>query len=162
MKQGIVKIQRGRWHSSAGDLVDQTVELDRRILDHVVGLDTEINELVEGSDLYMPTAQLTQLVLPDAQKERLLEAVSSYEAFRLYRERTAETNATLFAGVGLVVLLCGPSGTGKTMSVNAVAKHFGKRVLMVDFPSLQGKNKGAEDVDLKGLFREAEMNNGTP
>ena len=49
--------------------------------------------------------------------------------------------------------------SGKTMSVNAVANRFNKRVLMVDFPSLYGKKggNGSDVIDLKGLFREAEM-----
>lgn len=33
------------------------VEVDRRTLDFVVGLDTELNELVEGSHLYTPTVR---------------------------------------------------------------------------------------------------------
>ncbi|KAI9917257.1 hypothetical protein PsorP6_012888 [Peronosclerospora sorghi] len=51
LTRGLVKLHRGRWHSTAGDLVDQWVELDCRLLDWVVGLDKEMNELVEGSDL---------------------------------------------------------------------------------------------------------------
>ena len=35
------------------DLMHQSVVLDRRILDWVVGLDTEISEIVEGSNLCM-------------------------------------------------------------------------------------------------------------
>jgi SpoVK/Ycf46/Vps4 family AAA+-type ATPase len=63
---------------------------------------------------------------------------------------------------GLVVLLCGPSGTGKTMTVNAVAHHLQKRVLLVDLPSLQsgGSQKGSSgEGGLKALFREAEISN---
>jgi hypothetical protein len=185
-----------------------------------VGLDTEVNELVEGSDLYTPAVQLAQLVLPDAYKERLLATVANYESFREYNEKrelkkreaeamkaeakaveaaggegsasedktrnrsrslsfcggsggrggfsgsssgsdgVSDGNTQLFASAGLVILLCGPSGTGKTMSVNAIATRFGKRVLMVDFPSLYGKKGNSEVVDLKGLFREAEMSVG--
>jgi hypothetical protein len=33
----------------AGDLTDNRIVLDRRVLDNAVGLDSEINELVEGS-----------------------------------------------------------------------------------------------------------------
>ncbi|KDO29881.1 hypothetical protein SPRG_04948 [Saprolegnia parasitica CBS 223.65] len=150
-----------RWHSSGGDLVDQRVDLDRRVLDWVVGLDTEINELVEGSDLYNPKVQLSQVVLPDEYKHTILSTVTSYEHFRVYR-KTSGLDQTLTYGTGLVLLLCGASGTGKTMTVNAVAHHLKKRVLLVDFPSLQGKasqDRGECDADLRGLFREADMSN---
>ncbi|GLE02341.1 hypothetical protein PINS_up018267 [Pythium insidiosum] len=162
LARGLVKLHRGRWHATAGDLVDQRVELDRRVLDWVVGLDTEINELVEGSDLYAPKVRLDQVVLPEDHKATILRTVESYEAFRAFR-KTSGLADTLTYGTGLVLLLCGASGTGKTMTVNAVAHHLGKRVLLVDFPSLQGKQRhhdgGEVDADLRGLFREAEMSN---
>ncbi|OQR96549.1 hypothetical protein ACHHYP_15424 [Achlya hypogyna] len=161
LQRGLIKLNRGRWHSSGGDLVDQRVDLDRRVLDWVVGLDTEINELVEGSDLYNPKVQLSQVVLPDEYKQTILSTVTSYEHFRVYR-KTSGLDQTLTYGTGLVLLLCGASGTGKTMTVNAVAHHLKKRVLLVDFPSLQGKasaDRGECDADLRGLFREADMSN---
>ena len=34
---------------SRGNFLDSVVELDRRLLDYIVGLDTEISELVDGS-----------------------------------------------------------------------------------------------------------------
>ena len=40
-------------------LFDQ-VEIDRRMLDFCVGLDTEFSEIVEGSHLYYPKTQFTQ------------------------------------------------------------------------------------------------------
>lgn len=49
MRRGIIKIRK-----ADADLLDLTVTIDRRILDWVVGLDTEISELVEGSNLYTP------------------------------------------------------------------------------------------------------------
>ncbi|RLN49537.1 hypothetical protein BBJ29_005083 [Phytophthora kernoviae] len=161
LTRGLVKLHRGRWHSTAGDLVDQRVELDRRVLDWVVGLDTEMNELVEGSDLYTPKVQLDQVVLPEEHKNTILETVESYESFRRYRKKCGLEQAGMAYGAGLVLLLCGASGTGKTMTVNAVAHHLKKRVLLVDFPSLQGKRQeGVEtDADLRGLFREADMSN---
>ncbi|DAZ96137.1 TPA: hypothetical protein N0F65_008716 [Lagenidium giganteum] len=160
LSRGLVKLHRGRWHSTAGDLVDQRVELDRRVLDWVVGLDTEINELVEGSDLYNPKVQMDQVVLPEDHKSTILRTVESYEAFRKYKKKSGLEDSISY-GAGLVLLLCGASGTGKTMTVNAVAHHLKKRVLLVDFPSLQGKRQeGVEaDADLRGLFREAEMSN---
>ncbi|CAI5736416.1 unnamed protein product [Hyaloperonospora brassicae] len=161
LTRGLVKLHRGRWHSTAGDLVDQRVELDRRVLDWVVGLDTEMNELVEGSDLYTPKVQLDQVVLPEEHKSTILETAESYESFRRYRKKSGLEQTGMAYGAGLVLLLCGASGTGKTMTVNAVAHQLKKRVLLVDFPSLQGKRQeGVEaDADLRGLFREADMSN---
>lgn len=49
VRRGIIKIRK-----ADADLLDLTVTIDRRILDWVVGLDTEISELVEGSNLYTP------------------------------------------------------------------------------------------------------------
>ena len=165
------------------------------MLDWVVGLDTEINELVEGSDLYAPSVRLENVVLPENVKEGLLAQCAAFERFRALRsDARAEASAgaapplarassvgsatgsarkaargagalsdVLPYGAGLVVLLCGPSGTGKTMTVNALARELGKRVLMVDFPSLTGKasrgDGGEVDADLRGLFREADMSN---
>ena len=98
LRHGLIKIHRGRWHQG-GDLVDQGVELDRRVLDDVVGLDTEVNELVEGSDLYTPDERhdISKLVLPQAHKEELLQTVTNYTALVEYRKRTREqqTAATI-------------------------------------------------------------------
>lgn len=46
------------------------------------------------------------------------------------------------------------------MTVNAIAKEMRKKVLLVDFQSLSGRKDGGDtDADLRGLFREAHMNN---
>lgn len=48
------------------------------------------------------------------------------------------------------------------MTVNAIAKELGKKVLMVDFNGLMNKkdsSAGDFEVDLKGLFRESMMSN---
>ena len=39
------------------------MEIDRRMLDFIVGLDREFSELVEGSHLYTPTVDLNQVRL---------------------------------------------------------------------------------------------------
>lgn len=89
MSNGILSLSRSRWHQGSGDLTDQRVTLDRRVLDWAVGalncmcvyiyrctigttiklvldlvyigLDSEINELVEGSDIYEPRVELSQV-----------------------------------------------------------------------------------------------------
>jgi hypothetical protein len=132
----------------------------RRLLDWTVGLDSEINELVEGSDLYEPKVSLDKVVLPDGVKEMLTSQCTSYEAFRTYR-KTSGLEDIITYGNALVIMLCGKSGTGKTMTVNALARKLGKRVLLVDLGNLSAKSATSSDMDadLRGLFREAAMNN---
>ena len=40
------------------------VEIDRRMLDFCVGLDTEFSEIVDGSHLYYPKTQFSQVPHP--------------------------------------------------------------------------------------------------
>ena len=54
-----------------GNFLDSSVELDRRLLDYIVGLDTEINELVDGSDLYTPSVSLGDVALPPEHRQAL-------------------------------------------------------------------------------------------
>ena len=54
----------------------------------------------------------------------------------------------------MVLLFYGPSGTGKTMMANALASMIGKKVLMINFPSLGTNQAGAI---LKLVFREAKI-----
>ena len=59
----------------AMDLTDQELQLDRRVLDCIVGLDKESNEVVEGSHLYEPKVDLASVVLPTKLKDTVTEAV---------------------------------------------------------------------------------------
>lgn len=53
--RGLIKLRASLYaRGGGGDLMEQHVELDRRILDWIVGLDAEMNELVDGSHLYKP------------------------------------------------------------------------------------------------------------
>jgi hypothetical protein len=160
LSHGIISLSKSRWHQGSGDLTDQRIVLDRRVLDWAVGLDSEINELVEGSDLYTPKVSLQQVVLPKGQLGTIVRQCRAYDEFRKYRKAMG-LEETMSYGNSLVILLCGKSGTGKTMTVNAIAHDLSKKVLLVDFGSLSGRREGAGDMDadLRGLFREAHMSN---
>jgi hypothetical protein len=160
LSHGIISLSKSRWHQGSGDLTDQRIVLDRRVLDWAVGLDSEINELVEGSDLYSPKVSLQQVVLPKGQLGTIVRQCRAYDEFRKYRKAMGLEDIMSY-GNSLVILLCGKSGTGKTMTVNAIAHDLSKKVLLVDFGSLSGRREGAGDLDadLRGLFREAHMSN---
>ena len=129
------------------------------MLDWIVGLDTEINELVEGSNLYTPKVTLDDVVLPERQMRQILRSVQNFDRFRAYCQKSGLKD--YFFASGLTLLFHGPSGVGKTLMVNAIAATLGKRVLLVNFDMLAttyGGGNSQRGADLQGLFREAEMN----
>ena len=89
----------------------------------------------ESANLYMPSTELDDVVLPEVVSSRLLTLLDSAAALRAY-SRASKLAEAIPQPEGLVLLLCGPSGSGKTMTANAIAKRLGKRVLLVNFPSI--------------------------
>ena len=65
----------------------QGVDIDRRMLDFLVGLDTEFSDIVDGSHLYFPSAvQLEDVVLPNDQKSLIVETVENFAAYKKVRK----------------------------------------------------------------------------
>lgn len=61
------------------------------------------------------------------------------------------TSACAVGGAGgLVLLFHGASGVGKTMMANAVARHVGRKVLLINFPSLGSNEAGTA---IRFIFR---------
>jgi len=57
-------------------------------------------------------------------------------------------------GNGVLLMFFGHSGTGKTMMANALGKHMGKKILLINYTSLGGDM--ADEV-IKFIFREAKL-----
>eukprot|EP01006_Ploeotia_vitrea_P029076 TRINITY_DN61676_c0_g1_i1.p1 TRINITY_DN61676_c0_g1~~TRINITY_DN61676_c0_g1_i1.p1 ORF type:complete len:1039 (+),score=112.61 TRINITY_DN61676_c0_g1_i1:442-3117(+) len=140
---------------TTGNFSTSSVTIDRRFSDFLLGLDTEISEVVEGSHLYFPTATFSQVVLPEHAKQQIKTTVDSYRAFKEQRHNLG-LEETVSYGTGVVLMFYGPSGTGKTMTANALAKHLNKKVLLINFPAIAGQNSLEA---LKATFREALVNN---
>ena len=137
----------------AGDLTQCVAEIDRRMLDFVVGLDTEFSELVEGSHLYTPEVNVDAVVLPESQKRLVLDTVENFDTFKLV-QKNVEIDKKMAYGHGMVLLFYGASGTGKTMMANAIAARLKKKVLLINFPNLGSNEAGAI---IKLIFREAKI-----
>ena len=150
MREGILVLHGDEL---GADLTQTLAEVDRRMLDFVVGLDTEFSELMDGSHLYTPTVDIDEVVLADAKKTLVLETVKNFENYTM-ATKELELDKKLSYGRGMVLLFYGPSGTGKTMMANALASMIGKKVLMINFPSLGTNQAGAI---LKLVFREAKI-----
>eukprot|EP00667_Euglena_gracilis_P001253 EG_transcript_1254 len=139
-----------------GDLMDCPVDLDRRMLDYLVGLDTEFNEIVEGSHLYAPRVRLEQVILPPDQKALVMATVANFDAFSAAKRKYGMEDVISYGG-GLVLLFHGASGTGKTMLANAIASEVKKKLLLVNLSALLTGGKGGTGDLLKLIFREAQL-----
>lgn len=150
VKEGILNLHGTDF---AGDLTECTVEIDRRMLDFVVGLDTEFSEIVDGSHLYSPSVDFEDVILPVETKQLLLQTVENFDTYKLV-QKNLDVDKKIAYGRGMALLFYGSSGTGKTMTANALATKLGKKVLLINFPYL-GNNEAGQIIKL--IFREAKI-----
>ena len=85
--------------------------------------------------------RITQVVLNTEQKDAIVDAVTSFKQFKEYikrrggEDRTPEMLKFSRAARGLLLLFSGPSGTGKTLTANALAAcvvHADERLLFTN------------------------------
>jgi hypothetical protein len=98
------------------------------------------------------------LVLPDPTLRRLRELASAIR----YRNQVFDGWGfrRLSAGAGGIrAILCGASGTGKTMSAAVVAADLGLPLCRVDLSAVVSKYIGETEKNLEAIFRAAEAAN---
>eukprot|EP00486_Rosalina_sp_Unknown_P005838 CAMPEP_0201574402 /NCGR_PEP_ID=MMETSP0190_2-20130828/18862_1 /ASSEMBLY_ACC=CAM_ASM_000263 /TAXON_ID=37353 /ORGANISM="Rosalina sp." /LENGTH=141 /DNA_ID=CAMNT_0048002599 /DNA_START=167 /DNA_END=589 /DNA_ORIENTATION=- len=140
------------------------------MVDYCVALDTEFGALVEGSSLYTPNVELSQVVLAKETKRLILDTLEGMEQFKktLLKfsaeskedvEKDNTVNNANYVGNGVVILFHGISGTGKTMMANAVANYLNRKILLINYTKLSsgGGNGDKADELLKLSFREAKI-----
>lgn len=96
------------------------MDIDRRMLDFLVGLDTEFSDMVDGSHLYFPSAvQVDDVVLPQDQKKLIVETVENFAAYKKVRKTLGldKTGQALSDAKSLTPLLVS-WGLGGTAFIN--------------------------------------------
>jgi len=105
------------------------------------------------------TARWDDLVLPEAQKQTLRQ-ISVH-----VRQRATVYEAWGFAaresrGLGISALFAGPSGTGKTMAGEVLAKELNLDLYRVDLSQVVSKYIGETEKNLSRVFHAAEKGGG--
>ena len=116
----------------------------------------DIDEILDGSHYYEPQTKMEHVILPEEQKQDILTSIKTFSAFKQHRKEasTADDRDMLKA---MVLMFCGPPGTGKTMMVNAAVNWLGKKVLLVDMQKLSKSRDSSERSAIAELFQEAEL-----
>ncbi len=111
--------------------------------------------LTPGLNVVRPTAGWHQLVLPAGRKAQLTEALHrlEHQATVLDRWRFLEGRS---GARGVRMLLCGPPGTGKSLSAEVLANALGVDLLVVDIARLVSKWIGETEKHLAAVFDAAE------
>ncbi|KAG5510628.1 hypothetical protein JKF63_06926 [Porcisia hertigi] len=138
------------------ELMDYLVDIDRKIVDDVMGITADTAEMVPGSQLYFPEVVLENVILPSSTMDRVLSTIDHYSLFEECKKGSGFGEGLGTSKSGLVMLFHGPSGTGKTMLANAVAHHLGKKILLVSVSQFRSSTKSETDA-LRFLFREAKL-----
>jgi hypothetical protein len=95
-----------------------------------------------------------EIVLPAEQRQQLHDLVDRIRLRNVLTERHPEDAWRRPSGV--VCLLAGSPGTGKTLAAACVASALGKDLLRVDLPAVVSKWVGETEKNLQQVFAEAE------
>ena len=98
------------------------------------------------------------IVLPRDIKNQLKE-ICEYIKYRGIVYTDWGFDKKLALGKGLNVLFSGPSGTGKTMSSEIIARDAGLELYKIDLSSVVSKYIGETEKNLSNIFKEADASN---
>ena len=138
----------------AKDLLGTEVELRGRIFAYLLGDPSIGDELAERVRIEEPRATFDRVVMPAADKRRILAVIERHDRF-LAARRAWGLDLGPGRARGVLMLFHGPSGCGKTLAAHAVASSLGKRVLKVDLSDLAAQQDPAEFIGT--ILREARL-----
>ncbi len=121
------------------------------------GRETEDASYQEMAEVFQAeTARFTfdQLVLEDHVRERLLEAISVLENRKKLFD---EWNLKAIMSPSVLLNLYGDTGTGKTMTAEALASRLKKKIIRTTYADIESKYHGEGPKRLKALFLAAKQ-----
>ena len=154
IRWGLVKLTRPRGAQSAGPMFLE-ISVTDRVQTELLG---ESLAATKGAfwKLEFPTDRLEDLMLPKEAGQRLKVLL---KALRALKREGADMRALRGSddrrGAGLV-LLSGPSGTGKTATAKAVASHLGAPLMTIDALALSSRIADLHSA-LEEIFTEARL-----
>lgn len=116
------------------------------------------HKLSELARKIRPIYSWSDIVLPD-DKLKLLKEIRNHVKYRQVVYDEWQFGSKFSLGKGLNILFSGPSGTGKTMSAEIIARDLGLDLYKIDLSSVVSKYIGETEKNLSKIFKEAETSN---
>jgi hypothetical protein len=113
------------------------------------------HRLRELSQRIASAATWDDLILPPEIKRRL-EDVCDQSRLQQTVLVDGGFGRRLTRGRGVTALLCGPSGTGKTLAAEVISNHLDRELYRVDLARVVSKYIGDTEKNLREIFAEAE------
>lgn len=111
-------------------------------------------EMAQMFQAEVPRFTFDQLVLADSVRERLLESISVLEN----REKLFEEwNLKAIMSPSVLLNLYGDTGTGKSMTAEALASYVGKKIIRTTYADIESKYHGEGPKRLKAIFLAAKL-----
>lgn len=119
------------------------------------GRETTNAELDELAQRIEPHFDWDDIVVPAGVHQHLREIAAQVEQRHTVYESWG-FGAALSRGRGISALFAGPSGTGKTMAAEVLARHLGLALYRIDLASMVSKYIGETEKNIRRLFDAAE------
>ena len=124
-----------------------------RIVAHILGQEADA-EIDGFSRILHPKTKLEDVVIPEKKRQQIMSLVDNYEQC-MTMKKTWGFEEIGGGGRNIILLFCGPSGTGKTLMAQAIAHALNRPLLLVDAHELQAR-RGLED-NLDKIMRESRL-----
>ncbi len=135
------------------------VSIDNRLLEYLGGEDFDFSDYFEGGYLYKSKIKFESVILSETKKNKIVEIIDNFPLF-LKAKKNLDFSDIVHYGNSLVILFIGPSGTGKTMTANAISEYLNKKILTINLNqgiSVSGNYSDTSSI-LALIFREARIN----
>lgn len=105
-----------------------------------------------------PKWSLDEIILPEEVKNQILD-VATYadNAHRVFELWGFKKTHKFSRRIG--INLYGAPGTGKTMAAHAIAKHLGRKILIVNYADIESKYVGETPKNIRKAFEAAKNSN---
>lgn len=154
IRQEILNIE-----SDKSNIFERYVALNDRHVRYFVG-DNNFYKSASGLiQRNIGLVRLDQVIMPEDTKKELVARVALYLSSRNSRKASLIDDFYGY-GTGLTLLFHGPSGTGKTMTAQALACHFNRQLYSLKMSEFVHHLTGMFDDAIKDLFLEASLNSG--